>query len=259
MKLYHNGMSTCSQKVRMVLAEKKLDFESQFMDLQSGAQFAPDYLQLNPTALVPTLEDRGQIYVESTLIIEYLDDAYAEPNLTPLTAHERYLMRYLMRQIDDVQHPACSVITYAICLRPIMLQKDPVELQQLINQIRDPQRRENRRAVLADGIHAPVFRTALLQFLDVLKLADDMLGRGRWVAGANFSLVDCALAPYVLRLEHLGQLGMLGKMKHLARWYEAIQARPAWTVAIADWLSERVVQAFMAGGTDVQQDVADMA
>ena len=52
MKLYHNGLSTCSQKVRMVLAEKQLPFESHIMDLQRGDQFQPDYVKLNPGALV---------------------------------------------------------------------------------------------------------------------------------------------------------------------------------------------------------------
>ena len=59
MKLYHNIVSTCSQKVRLVLAEKNLVYESEFLDLQRGDQFAPDYLKLNPNAVVPTLEDDG--------------------------------------------------------------------------------------------------------------------------------------------------------------------------------------------------------
>lgn len=258
MKLYHNGMSTCSQKVRMALAEKQLNFESVILDLQKGDQFAPHYLQVNPSALVPALEDRGQVYVESTLINDYLDDAYAHPLLTPATAHERYRMRYLIKQIDDVQHPACSVITYAIGLRPIMLQKDPQELQSLIDQVKDPVRRENRRLVLADGVHTQVFRTALLQYLEVLKLADDMLGTSQWVAGPNFSLADCALTPYVLRLEHLAQKDMLAQLKNISRWYEALQARPSYKTAVADWLPERAVQMFSAGGKEVQQAVADM-
>jgi glutathione S-transferase len=257
-KLYHNGMSTCSQKVRMALAEKQLNFESVILDLQRGDQFSAKYLQVNPGALVPALEDNGQVYIESTLINDYLDDAYADPALAPATAHERYRMRYLIKQIDDVQHPACSVITYAIGLRPIMLQKDPQELQSLIDQVKDPVRRENRRLVLADGVHTPVFRTALLQYLEVLTLADDMLGTSRWLAGSSFSLADCALTPYVLRLAHLGQKGMLDKMLNLSRWYEALQARPSYKTAVTDWLPERAVQMFTAGGMEVQQAVADM-
>ena len=60
MKLCHNGRSSGSQKVRMVLAEKNLPFESRIMDLQKGDQFDSAYVKLNPAALVPTLEDQGQ-------------------------------------------------------------------------------------------------------------------------------------------------------------------------------------------------------
>lgn len=83
MKLCHNGRCSGSQKVRMVLAEKNLPFESRIMDLQKGDQFDSASVKLNPAALVPTLEDQGRIYIESTLIIEYVDDAYPEPALTP--------------------------------------------------------------------------------------------------------------------------------------------------------------------------------
>ena len=48
MKLYHNPMSSCSQKVRLVLAEKKLPYESEILDLQKGAQFSEEYLRLKP-------------------------------------------------------------------------------------------------------------------------------------------------------------------------------------------------------------------
>jgi len=86
MKLYHNPLSSCSQKVRMVLHEKKLSWESQVIDLQKGEQFTADYLALNPNAVVPTLEDQGHTVIESTLINEYLDDAYADITLKPANA-----------------------------------------------------------------------------------------------------------------------------------------------------------------------------
>ena len=79
MRLYHNPISTCSQKVRMVLHEKGLAFDDTVLDLQQGEQFEPDYQALNPNAVVPTLEDQGSVMIESTLINEYLDDAYPNP------------------------------------------------------------------------------------------------------------------------------------------------------------------------------------
>lgn len=257
--LFHNGMSTCSQKVRLALAEKQLDFESRVMDLQGGEQFSADYIKLNPAGLVPTLLVDDRPYVESTLIIEYLDDRWPTPPLTPTDAEARYRMRLLLHRIDEALHPACSVITYAIALRPIMLRKDPDELQSLIDQVRDPVRREGRRAVLADGVQAPVFRQALLQYLQVLQSAEDMLSHSSWLAGEDFSLADCALTPYVLRLEHLAQTVLVERLPNLSRWYAAVRKRPSWETAIEAWLQERAVSMFLGGGREVQQAVTDLA
>ena len=66
MKLYHAAPSTCSQKVRLVLAEKGLDYESVELDLQAGDQFEPGYLDKNPNGVVPTLEDGSATLIEST-------------------------------------------------------------------------------------------------------------------------------------------------------------------------------------------------
>ena len=51
--LHHNGLSSCSQKVRLVLAEKQLAFVSHEIDLVTGAQHAPEYAKLNPDHVVP--------------------------------------------------------------------------------------------------------------------------------------------------------------------------------------------------------------
>ena len=257
MKLYHNGLSTCSQKVRLALAEKQLAFDSVEVNLQRGDQFAPDFLQLNPKALVPVLEDHDAIYVESTLINEYLEDAYPQVALRPRTPAERYLMNTLIKVIDDTEHPACSVITYAIGLLPIMRKHNtPEQLEKLIDAVPDPVRRENRRAVLKQGINAPVFRDAYRTYIDVLKSADAQLRRTRWLAGDTFSLADCSYLPYVLRLHHLGQKAFIDSLPGLSGWYTAMQERPSYAVAVSKWLPQAVVDNLLHEGAAVAGELA---
>src|SRR5277367_5678352 len=74
--LYHNDMSVCAQKVRFTLAEKGLAYESRHLNLRAGDQKAPDYLKLNPNGYVPTLVHDDFVVCESTVICEYLDDAF---------------------------------------------------------------------------------------------------------------------------------------------------------------------------------------
>ena len=78
LELYHHGSSVCAAKVRLVLAEKNLEWTGHYLDILAGEQFNPDYLKLNPKAVVPTLIHDGEVITESTIICEYIDDAFTD-------------------------------------------------------------------------------------------------------------------------------------------------------------------------------------
>ena len=59
LRLYHYWSSVCSQKVRMCLAEKSLDWESRHVDIFAFENYEPAYTRLNPKAVVPTLDYDG--------------------------------------------------------------------------------------------------------------------------------------------------------------------------------------------------------
>ena len=92
-ELWHATHSTCSQKVRLCLAEKRLRWKSHFVDLRRFQHLDPSFLALNPAAMVPVLKDGGRVICESMVINEYLDDAYREPRLRPRDPLERARMR----------------------------------------------------------------------------------------------------------------------------------------------------------------------
>jgi len=78
--LYNAPQSTCSQRVRFALNAKRLPFAEIKLDLLAGDQLKPDYLKLNPNGVVPTLEHDGAIIIDSSVIIEYLDEIVPERN-----------------------------------------------------------------------------------------------------------------------------------------------------------------------------------
>ena len=82
--LYNAPQSTCSQRVRFVHNAKSLAFDEVKLDLLAGDQLKPDYLKLNPNGVVPTLDHDGNIVIDSSVIIEYLDEIAPEPaSFTP--------------------------------------------------------------------------------------------------------------------------------------------------------------------------------
>ena len=62
--LYHHGSSVCAAKVRLALAEKGVQWESRYVDILAGEQFAPEFLALNPKAAVPVLIHEGAVLTE---------------------------------------------------------------------------------------------------------------------------------------------------------------------------------------------------
>jgi glutathione S-transferase len=80
MKLYTHPFSTAGRPVRMLLAEHAIPHEEVFVDLMQGAHHQEPYASLNPSRLVPMLEeDDGFRLTESSAILKYLADKHGLP------------------------------------------------------------------------------------------------------------------------------------------------------------------------------------
>src|SRR3954468_7877221 len=117
--LYNAPQSTCSQRVRFVLNAKGLPFAEHKLDLLAGDQLKPEYLALNPNGVVPTLDHDGEIVIDSSVIIEYLDEiAPEQESFTPEAPVARAKMRALMRFIDEMPAAAVRVPTFNLAFLP---------------------------------------------------------------------------------------------------------------------------------------------
>jgi len=83
--LYDFHGSPCARRVRIVMLEKNLEWETRLVDLTKMEQKRPEYLALNPSGLVPTLVHGDRVIYESNVITEYLDAVFPEPRLYPET------------------------------------------------------------------------------------------------------------------------------------------------------------------------------
>lgn len=98
--------SGASHRVRVALHLKGLPFQQISRHLRKGEQRAPDYLELNPQGLVPTLIDGEQVVTQSMAIMEYLDEAYPDtPRLLPADIAGRARVRALSGVIASDTHP----------------------------------------------------------------------------------------------------------------------------------------------------------
>ena len=260
LELYHNALSSCSQKVRLVLAEKGRDFTSHEVNLITGEQHAPDYVKLNPNHVVPTLVHDGRVLIESSLIDEYLDEVFPDPALRPADAAARHALRLWVKRIDEKVHPAAGVLTYAVGARAGVLQQPEEVREQHLQSIPDPARRAQRRSVIEHGVKAPEFAGALERFLDLLDDMEAGLASQSWLSGDAFGLADVSALPYVLRLEHLAMTPLIAEAARprVADWLARVKRRPSFETAVGAWAPEAILGLFRSQGEAVWSDVAPL-
>ena len=113
MTLYDYYRSTACYRVRIALNLKQISYEKVQIHLvnQGGEQHHPDYLNVNPQGLVPTLDENGHIISQSLAIIEYLDELHPTPPLLPKTPLARAHVRQLSLLIACDVHPLNNLRT----------------------------------------------------------------------------------------------------------------------------------------------------
>lgn len=237
--LYDGTTSVCAIKVRLAMAEKDMSWKSETLDLRRGDQFDPDYLKLNPGAVVPTLIDGDDVIIESSVIMQYLEDLQPNPTLLPATPKDRARMRLWLKRIDDPTHPACGVLTHATAFRASFLAKSPEEQKAHFEKMPDPARRARQEAVYRDGLEAPVVVGAVKTYDKLLADMEAALESAPWLAGQAYSLADAAATPYINRMNNLGLLDVWADARpRVLDWFSQISERPSFQAAITDYFTE---------------------
>src|SRR5215475_12308822 len=189
--LYNAPQSTCSQRVRFVLNAKRLPFDEIKLDLLAGDQLKPEYLKLNPNGVVPTLDHDGAVIIDSSVIIEYLDEVAPQPeSFTPQAPAERAKMRALMRFIDEMPAAAVRVPTFNLAFLPRFQAMSEEEFTAFANA--KPLRREFMLTMGRNGFSQGEMDAALGRFKRTLERMSDTIAAsgGPWLMGARPTLAD---------------------------------------------------------------------
>lgn len=207
--LYSGPLSLFARKVEIALREKGLAFERIMVPFNQTTGYDPKHpevVALNPKRQVPVLNDDGIVLYDSTIILEYLEDAYPEPPLLPVCPGARARCRLDELYADEIMLQA---------LRPLMYRTSP------------PASDQTRR--LAQAADALIAERALTHHYAVL---EDRLA-GRDFFGDAVSTADIALFMSVLFSLRLGGPS-LSPFDGLSRWFERLKLRPAFTQAAVE-------------------------
>ena len=256
--LYHNDMSTCAQKVRFTLAEKGVAWVGRHLDLRGRDQQHPDYLKLNPNGVVPTLVHDGFVVIESTVINEYVDDAFDGPALKPSDAPSRARMRLWTKQLDEGLHADTGVLSGCIAFRYQNLERGAAEVEALLAHTPNPAKRERNRDIIYNGVESGLFKDSVKRFDALLARMEQTLSASPWLAGDTFSIAECAYAPYLTRLDHLQMAAMWANRPHLADWYARIRARPGYHEAFVQWFNPKYLTLMEEKGKQEWPKIAEI-
>ncbi len=243
LKLYHGLTSVCSVKVRIGLAEIGLEYESHVLDLPKGDQHHPDYLKINPDAVVPTLIDDGLVLYESSLILEYLDREYNDGNLMPDgKAEEAGARLWLLRCLSV--HDAVNSLSFSTAHRDRTLaSKTPDQIGAMLANMPDPVKRMKRKDLLDNGLASIFVQQALLNLDRIFSDMNSTLSSNAWMSGTDFGITDIALVSYIDRLQKLGFEGLwMEDQPGIGDWLDKMQSRPSFTAEVTEKIDPSVLE-----------------
>jgi glutathione S-transferase len=226
--LYNAPQSTCSQRVRFVLNAKGQPFEETKLDLLAGDQLKPEYLALNPNGVVPTLDHDGSIVIDSTVIVEYLDEVVPDDaSFTPREPVKRAAMRALMRFIDEMPAAAVRVPTFNLAFLPRFAAMSEEEFLAFAES--KPLRKEFMLTMGRKGFPQKDMDSALARLRRSYERMDDAIEEsgGPWLLGKEITLADVSVMPALVRMNDLGRDGDWADLPRVGKWFDMIRAHPA--------------------------------
>ena len=207
MKLYTYFRSSAAYRVRIALNLKGIAYDSIPVHLlqDGGQQLLPAYRAVNPSALVPALDDEGAILTQSLAMLEYLEETRPAVPLLPADALGRARVRALALAIACDAHPLTN-------LRVLKYLKNTLGLS-------DEAKQEWYRHWMAEGLAA----------VEALLAQGDPEGKNLFCHGDRATMADCCLVPQVFNAQRFAI--DLAPYPRVARIHAHCAALPAFAAA----------------------------
>lgn len=206
--LYHYMLCPFSRKIRLVLGEKRLDFD---VENERFWERREAFLAMNPAGQVPVFVDlNGTVLADSSVMCEYLEEAYPERLLIGNGVAHRAEVRRLAAWFDGKFANEVSLpLIFEKTLRRFMREAGPTNSQAI------------RQAKSMINYH-----------LDYISW---LIDRRKWLAGDDLSLADLAAAAHLSVIDYLGDVPW-DNHEVAKDWYMRIKSRPSFRPILQDRL-----------------------
>jgi glutathione S-transferase len=204
-RLYGNKMSTCTQRLIILLEELELKYEFENVDLKSGEQKSIGFRKLNPFGKIPAIryqeseESEEKILFESRSILRYLSNKYSDiVDLYPNVNTDMWL-----EAESQNYNPSISKIVYELVFKQLGSSSDEPDME-VVSNCKD-------------------------ELEKVLDIYNDRLKYSKYIAGNTFTIADISHIPYTNYLIKTSpEMKELFKNKrHVYHWWKKISLRPS--------------------------------
>ena len=235
LKLYHAEPGANSLKCLIPLKEKRLEFESMYVDLHKFEQHEPWFLKINPEGQVPVLDHDGVIVTHSSVINEYLEDAFPDsPPLRPADPVGKARMRFWNKFVDEQVMNYVSIHGWHRFVGVIARSIETGEFDKLMERIPLYEQREKWKTARS-GFNQADLDNATRKIRIAVEKVEAQLSKTNWLAGDTYSLADinffshCGL--YVSRM--FPDIGDETSAPRMNEWSQRIQERAGVKEALA--------------------------
>ncbi len=227
--LLHFRGSSCSQKVRVMMREKGIDYTSHHVNLARNEHVSAWYLGINPRGVVPVLVHDGVVHVESNDILEYLDGLPSKaPTFFPQTENEREWVRESL-DLEDSLHTDLRNLTMGFMTPRGIVKKSEETLARYEREgAEDPSRMKEVawwREFAERGIPDETAKASIAAYRAAFDTLDAQLENSKWLLGDRLSVLDLAWFISSNRLELAGY--PLKWHPNLHKWHKRLKRRRA--------------------------------
>ena len=231
--------SSCSQKLRIFLNLKGIEWESHLVNLSANENFTPWFLGINPRGLVPVLVHDGAVHIESNDIIQYLEKTFPSPKLIP-AGHENEVAM-LLKHEDDL-HLDLRTLSF----RFVFARSGPPKPADALKSyaangsgtVRGSKDRDKEIQIefwertAREGFTDEATRVSARKFRAEFDALEVRLGQKPYLMGDSVTVLDVAWFIYANRLS-LGGYPFERLHPHVRSWLEKLRARPDFSREIA--------------------------
>ena len=227
--ILHFQGSSCSQKLRIFLNEKKIDWKSYHIDLVKGDNFTKWFLGINPRGVVPVLVDDGEVYIESNDIIQHLDKKFQSNFLWPENLNEK--IKEFLEEENEIHFDLRNLTMKFVAPTFLMKKKDKDIknfesasnfVEGLEDKEKNMQLEYHKNFIKNNGVTEESVLNSINVFKKKLSKIDKNLSENKFIISEHITIVDIAWFVYLRRLETVG-FSFKKDYPNLYKWFEELK------------------------------------